>query len=84
MTEHGLLAGALRDEGFDVAGVGGGMLLAATADSDHWFVMKGSRDIEVVAYTGTTAGVVHKRMVLAAGCSESSAAREIIAFERGC
>lgn len=86
MTEQGLLAGALRDEGFDVASCGAGMLLAAQEDSDHWYVVKGGRRgaaVEVVAYTGTLAGVVHKRIVLAAGCSESSAVAEVLAFERG-
>ena len=76
-------AGSLRDEGYAVAECDG-LLLVGDEESPRWYVLRRTGGaVEVVAYCGDRDGVVRAREVLACGCSEASAVREVLAHDRG-
>ena len=77
----GLLAGALRDDGYTVVVTSCGSLFATADGSDRFYAVTPRSDGLRVMASGL-AGV--RPATVAEGCSEASAAREILAHDRGC
>ena len=77
----GLLAGALRDDGYTVVVTSCGSLFATADGSDRFYAVTPRSDGLRVMVSGL-AGV--RPATVAEGCSEASAAREILAHDKGC